>query len=218
MLVPESVKYSGLPVAPGTRRCWILVEQVAAARGQRHDVDARRNEIGLGEQIETRRAARARIRHAIVGEIRRALRVERADADRRRRVARHADAAVAGSPGRGDAALVAGRGHDRDALARQALDRLHQRVGEDRFEHRVAERDVDDLDLVGLVVARDPLERVDHVAGVARAVVAEHAQRDDVDVGRDAGIQAVPSARRCPRQCRRRACRGRSCRPACGRR
>ena len=56
---------------------------------------------------------------------------------------------------------------------------------------RVTERDVDDLDLVGLVIARDPLERVDHVAGVARAVVAEHAQRDDVDVRRDAGIDAV---------------------------
>ena len=39
-----------------------------------------------------------------------------------------------------------------NALARQALHRLHQRIGEDRLEHGVAEREVDDLDAVG---ARD---------------------------------------------------------------
>ena len=191
-----------------------FVEQAAAARGERHDVHARRHEVGLGEQIETRRAARARIGDAIVGEVRRALRVERADANRRRRVARHADAAVARTAGRGLTPLL-------PAAVTTAMPLRDRRStactsGSVKIDSstRVAERDVDDLDLVGLVIARDPLERVDHVAGVARAVVAEHAQRDDVDVRRDAGIDDRSNARRCPRRCRRRACRGRSCRSA----
>ena len=83
---------------PGTRSCSYSLNRRLPTRGQRHDVDAGRDEIRLGEQIETRRAARARIGNAIVAELRRAVRVERADANRRRRVARHADAAVCDVP------------------------------------------------------------------------------------------------------------------------
>ena len=49
------------------------------------------------------------------------------------------DAAVAGIAGRRVDAVVAGCGDHRDALARESLNRLHERVSENRLEHGVAE-------------------------------------------------------------------------------
>ena len=52
----------------------------------------------------------------------------------------------------------------------------------------VAERQVDDLDLVGRVILADPFERIDHVARLTRAIISEDAQCDDVHLRRDARV------------------------------
>ena len=83
---------------------------------------------------------------------------------------------------------VAGRGHDDDALAHEALRGEHERIRSRRFENRVAQRKVDDPDVVGLVIRTHPLERGNHVAGLAAAVTIEHLQGDDVDLGGGPGV------------------------------
>ena len=191
-----------------------FVEQAASRRGKRNDVRAGRHEVRLGQQIKTRRAPRARIRDAIVVKFRRAQRIEGADANGRGRVAGHAYAAVARKIGRGIDAPVSRGGHDHNALARQALHRLHQRIREDRLEHGVTERQVHNPDAIGFVIAADPFERVDHVAGVAGAIVAEDAQAPRCRRPVRCPHTSRWSCGRCPPRCPRREFRVRSCPPA----
>ena len=78
--------------------------------------------------------------------------LEGADRERRRRVARRGDAGVSGLARSRVDAEVARRGDDDDAGAHGGFDGLHQRVGRRRFEDRVAEREVDDVDAEQLLV------------------------------------------------------------------
>ena len=66
---------------------------------------------------------------------------------------------------------VAGGNDDEDAGARRRFDSLHQRVGCGRFEHRVAERQVDDVDAERFLVRGRELDGRDHVARRAGAEV-----------------------------------------------
>ena len=145
-----------------------------------------RDHVGLRERVVPRRPARRVLRHQVVGPPRGVLRAHRADGDGRRRVAGRRDAGVAGLAGDRVAADVAGRDHDDDAGAHGRLDRLHQRVGGRRLVDRVAERQVDDVDRLRDAVVDGPLDRADHVAGGALAVLVQHAQADQLDVLGDA--------------------------------
>ena len=94
-------------------------------------------------------------------------------------------------------AHVAGRGDDHDARAHGRFHGLHQRVGRRRLEDGMAERQVDDVDAVGGLVGHGPLNRVDHVARRADAVVVEHAQAHIRDARRHAlgfGLVAADEA------------------------
>ena len=86
---------------------------------------------------------------------------------------------------------VAGRSDDDDALRDQRVGRLHQRVARRRLVHRMAERHVDDADVVERVVGGDPFERRDHVARLASALAVENLQRDDVDAGRHTHVRRL---------------------------
>ena len=56
-------------------------------------------------------------------------------------------------PGRSVAAEVAGRDDDDDAGARSVLDGLHEGIGRGRLENRMAERQIDDVNLEHVLVA-----------------------------------------------------------------
>ena len=65
--------------------------------------------------------------------------------------------------------------------------------------HRVAERQVDDADVVARAVGDHPVDAGDDVARVAGAIRAEHAHVDQLHAGRDAaGIQAGRRVCSCP--------------------
>ena len=76
-------------------------------------------------------------------------------------------------------AVVAGRCDDDDAGTDGGFYGLDQRVGGRRFENRVTERQVDDVDAKLGLVRRREFDRVDHVAGVARAISIENLERDE---------------------------------------
>ncbi len=81
--------------------------------------------------------------------------------------------------------VARGDDHDNSGLHR-LVDRFAQRVGGARFRHGMAERQVDDADVVARAVGDDPFDAVDDVARVAGAVGAEHPDVDEVRAGRDA--------------------------------
>ena len=129
----------------------MLPHQRRPGRGETKNLVPRRHQVRLHQVVEHRRALRAVARDLVVAPIRRALRVERADGDRKRRDARRRDAAVDGSPVFG-LAEVAGGGDDGDARAVGALDRLAQRVVTPALGDRPAERHVDDFDVEALAI------------------------------------------------------------------
>ena len=138
-------------------------------------------------------------------------RLDRADGDRRRRIAWRRDARITGKPGRRILAVVAGGGDDDHAGADGALDGLDERIGRRRFENRMSERQVDDLDAEARAVGHREVDRPNHVARVAGAVLVEHLQHDELHVGREAAVVADwTTARPIRRWFRRRACRARS--------
>ena len=65
-------------------------------------------------------------------------------------------------------------------------DRLAERIGGGRFHDRVAERQVDDADVVAARLRDHPVDAGDDVARVADAVRAEDADVDQLHAGRDA--------------------------------
>ena len=75
------------------------------------------------------------------------LRIRRADANRRGRVAGRRDAGVTGQPGPLADAVVSGRRDDDEARGGRLLHCLHQRIVSSRRVNRMAERQVDDLDV-----------------------------------------------------------------------
>ena len=99
----------------------------------------------------------------------------------------------------GRQAVVAGRHDDDQAGLHRARDRAAQRVGGGRLGDRVAERQVDDADVVAPRVGNRPVDAGDDVARVARAVAAEHAHVDEVHTRR----AAARVRRRHPRGCGR---------------
>ena len=100
-----------------------------------------------------------------------------------------------GEPSALDAVVARGRDDD-DAGARRALDRLAQRVGGGRLGHRVAERQVDDADVVAAAVGDRPVDAGDDVARQADAVRPEHPDVDQLGAGRDAAGVEVRHVRR----------------------
>ena len=86
-------------------------------------------------------------------------------------------------------AVVAGCGHDDDALAPQLLDRPGQHVVPVVAAVLDAEREVDDADIepVGVPVVADPLERVEHLREARLAVGAGDLEADDTRARGHAG-------------------------------
>ena len=121
-------------------------------------------------------------------------RLERADRQRRRRVAGRGDAGVADFVVLRVAAPVAGRGHDDDAGANGALDRLDQRVGRRRFVDRMAERQVDDVDAERRLVGDREVDGANHVAGAALAGAVEDLQPDQARAPAQRRDSALPDA------------------------
>ena len=81
--------------------------------------------------------------------------------------------------------VARGDDHDNPGLHR-LVDRLAQRIGGAGFHHGMAERQIDDADVVARAVGDDPFDAVDDVAREAAAVGAEHPDVDEVRAGRDA--------------------------------
>ena len=185
---------------------------VGADRG--HEPMARRDEVGLGVAVVPGRTARAVARDPVVETRGRVARVERADGDRRRRVAGRGDAGVAAARGLRQAAEVAGRDDHDQAGAHGRFDGLDQRIAIRRLVDRVAERQVEDAQAQRVAVGDGVLDGREHVAGAAGAVGIEHLQADQSRSRRDAAVLCRSSRRRCPRSGRRRGCRGRSRRSA----
>ena len=158
---------------------------------------ARRDQVGLHDPRVPHRPTRAVRRDHVVGSRRGALRVQRADGQRRRRVAGRLDAAVADRLRRRIGAEVAGGDDDDDAGADGDLDGLHERVGLGGFVDRVAEREVDDVDAQRR--AWPPRTRAqDDVAGVAAAGGVEDLHVNETDArghaavgAREAGLAAA---------------------------
>ena len=118
-------------------------------------------------------------------------RLDRADRDRRRRIAGRRDAGVSGKAGRRVLAVVAGGGDDDHSGRRRALNRLNQRIGGRGLEDRMSERQVDDVDAQARPVGHREVDRPDDVARVAGAVLVQHFQDDELHVRRQAAIVRV---------------------------
>ena len=167
----------------------LVQERVDVRVGDEHR--PRSDHVRLGEAVVPRRPARAVVRHAVVVERQRVLRVGRADRDRRRRVARRVDAGVADQTARRVLAVVAGRDDDDEPLRRRLLDRAHERIVRRLREDRVAEREVDDLHVQLRAVGRHVFDRFDDVARRALARLVEDLEAGERHVGRDAGKLSV---------------------------
>ena len=83
------------------------------------------------------------------------------------------------------------------------LDGLHERIGRRRLENRMAERQIDDVDLERVLVDDGELNRANHVVGRALALRVEHLQPNQARGRRDTHVA-------CPRRDQRRACRDRT--------
>jgi hypothetical protein len=94
----------------------------------------------------------------------------RADRDHFRRVARTGDGSVSVR------AIVSGRADDDDTGVRQELDGLHEWVGRYGFLDLVTERQVGHLDVVNVLIGKDPVQPGDDVGGAALAVLVEHSK------------------------------------------
>ena len=75
---------------------------------------------------------------------------------------------------------VARRDGHQDAGVGRPLHGLAQRIVPLRLHHRVPQRHVDDLDVPQAPVVDRPVERLDHVARLARAVRAHRLQAEEV--------------------------------------
>src|SRR4029453_16180348 len=94
-------------------------------------------------------------------------------------------ASVAGLSGLLIHTVVAGRGHDDDARAHGVFDGEHERIGLGRLVNRVAERQVDDVDIELVSVLDRKLERSQDRTRIARPVLIEHLEADDACSWRD---------------------------------
>ena len=112
----------------------------------RHQVRARRDDVGLLEAVVPGRSARAVPGHLVVVAAVRLLGVDGADGDRGGRVARRRDAGVARFARLGIAAEVAGRDDHDDALRDRVLHGGDQRIARRRLVDRMAQRHGDHLD------------------------------------------------------------------------
>ena len=159
--------------------------EIRVQRRVGRELVARRDDVRLCGGIEPRRSARAEIGDAIVVARDRVVRGRGADGDCRRRVARRRDARVADGAGLVLAGVSGGRDDD-EAGRRRFLHRLHKGIVFRGRENRVAERQVDDLDVEVRLVGDHVLDRLDDVARLAFALPVEHLQADEVDFRRDA--------------------------------
>ena len=166
----------------------------ARARGHGADhVAARGAELGLGEAVLGVSPGRPRCDRVVVG-AGGGSDVDRADGDHERVVAGRVEDAARCAGG----AVVAGsRDHD-DPVEPELLDGLVERIEVEVRLGRRVQREVRDLDVVGVLVGEDPLRRRDHVRGPCDAVVVHHPHRQNVRRGRGAGVAGV-AARRDPR-------------------
>ena len=97
--------------------------------------------------------------------------------------------------------VIARRRHHQHPRPRRPLDRLAQRIVPERLQHRRAERQVDDPDVVLLLVVDRPVDRLDHVAHRPGPIVAERPQVDEIRAVGDAA--RARCARRLARDDRR---------------
>ena len=98
--------------------------------------------------------------------------------------------------------VACGDDHDNPGLHR-LVDRFAQRVGGAGFHHGMAERQVDDADVVERAVGDDPFDACDDVAREAAAVGVEHSDVDETS-RRARCRRHTPARRRWPAPgCRR---------------
>ncbi len=183
------VRRAGARDREGDRRR-IVLGDVAVGRGRRDDPDARGDQVGFRRAVDERRTARAEVGDRVVRPRVRAVRVGRADRDHGRQVRRRDDAAVDGRAV-GVAAGVARRDDADDPGVDRRLDRLAERVETVGLDHRRADREVGDADVVGVLVRDHPADAGDHVAQRARAVAADDANVDQLGVEREAAVLLV---------------------------
>ncbi|OLE52242.1 MAG: hypothetical protein AUG51_18985 [Acidobacteria bacterium 13_1_20CM_3_53_8] len=190
----QSAVRRGLNNAVGTLRRRVRV----LLRHRRDDAAPRRDQVGLNDVVNERRAVRGELRHRVVGATGGAARVGRADRDRVGAVAGAVNAAVDGAvqgvavlPVADDlvrVAVVACGGDDDDAVDDCALDRFAERVVAEGLAHARAEAEVDDADVVALLVDDGPVDCVHRRAGRAHAVRVEHLEVNDAGFGGDADV------------------------------
>ena len=162
-----------------------------ASRG---DLAAGRRQVGLYDVVDGRRAARTPGRERVVAASRRAVGAHRTHRDDVGRVAGGGHAAEH-RLAVGRFAAIAGRGHHHDARAHRALHCLAEGVVAVGLRHLRAERHVDHADVVLAAMFDGPVDRFYHVGHLARAVVAEHAQVDEMGArGHAAGRVHPPRA------------------------
>ena len=161
--------------------------QIRTDRLRRPDVAARRRQIRLHDEVVPRRTTRAVRRQRVVRPHRRAVRVDRPHRNRIRTVRRRRNPAHHGlavlRP-----AVIPRRDDDHQPRARRALDGLAQRIVAIRLQHRRAHRQVDDPHVEVVAVRDRPVDRLDHVADVARPGVAQHPQVQQIRARRHAAV------------------------------
>src|SRR3990167_2827683 len=116
----------------------------------------------------------------------RGLQVDRTDRDHAGLVPWRADGAV-GFLAAGVEPEVAAGHHHHDALGHRAAHRTGQRVGLIRLGRVGTQAQVHHPDVLVPAVVDDPVDAGQHVGQLAVAVVVEHADVEQVGVGRDAG-------------------------------
>ena len=154
-----------------------------AVRDRPDHEHARSAELGLGEAVLGAAVGRPR-GDGVVPPADRAPYVHRPDRDHERVVAGRVEDA-ARTLGR---AVVARGSDDDDPVEPELLDRPVERVEEEVRGDRRVEREVCDLDVVGVLVRQDPLRGGDHVGRPRDPVVVHHADREDVGGRRGPGV------------------------------
>ena len=174
----------------------ILVHQVARLRPVGGDQVTGGNQIRLGHHVIKRRALRAVGGDHIVNLARGAHVLHCTDRDHVRVVARGGDGAVAVSGRRVGATVVSRRHHHHDARIPGRFHRLAERVLLVAARHRTAEREIDDLDVVGILQRNRLLNRLNHQAVRTGAVVIQNFQVDQLHTIRNSLDGAVVIAAR----------------------
>jgi hypothetical protein len=141
-------------------------EAVRIAQGD--DAGTRRHEIGLGLEIDRRRAAGAERRDRVVGARDGSLRVLRADGQHPRRVGRCGDAAVLLRARRVPAQVPRGSDHH-DAGIDSMLGGKCEWIRAIRLGHRGGDGEIDDSDIELAAVAGRVFQGRDDVADDAAA-------------------------------------------------